>query len=98
MLGPGPSRTGERRPPVPVRVRYWAAARALAGVREEDVVAHTLAEALGETVQRHGDRFGAVVASCSFLVDDVPVGAADPASVPLVPGATVEVLPPFAGG
>jgi molybdopterin converting factor small subunit len=33
-----------------------------------------------------------------MLVGDRPVGAQDPALVPLVPGDVVELLPPFAGG
>jgi hypothetical protein len=35
---------------------------------------------------------------CSVLVGDRPVGAHDPDSVEVLPGETVELLPPFAGG
>jgi sulfur-carrier protein len=39
-----------------------------------------------------------VLGVCAALVDDRPVGTADPATVLVHPGATVEFLPPFAGG
>jgi molybdopterin converting factor small subunit len=39
-----------------------------------------------------------VLGVCSVLVGDRPVGSRDPATVRLVPGDTVEFLPPFAGG
>lgn len=83
-----------------VTVRYWAAARAAAGVAEERVVAGTLAELLTEIGRRHGgrDRFDDVIGICSILVGETPVGAKDPAQVPLPAGISVEFLPPFAGG
>jgi molybdopterin converting factor small subunit len=82
-------------------VRYWAAARAAAGVSEETVAAPvTLAELLDEVVARHADRprLKDVVAVCSVLVGDRPAGTSDPATVRVEPGDTVELLPPFAGG
>jgi len=83
-----------------VTVRYWAAARAAAGVTEEKVDAGTLGEALELLRVRHSDepRFARVLSVCSFVIDSEPVGARAPAGVPLVEGAEVEVLPPFAGG
>jgi len=83
-----------------VTVRYWAAARAAAGVDGEQVEAATLAEVLGEIGRRHHDRdgFDRVIAACSVLVGEVPVGALQPADVTLCPGDTIEFLPPFAGG
>ena len=83
-----------------VTVRYWAAARAAAGVAEEQVTATTLAEALGEIRSRHADRdrFAAVLDSCSILIDGVQARTTDPAAVRLPAGARVECLPPFAGG
>ena len=84
-----------------VLVRYWAAARAAAGVSEESVTAPlTLTELLYEVVARHPDRprLKDVVSVCSVLVGDRPVGTSDPATVVLRPGDTVELLPPFAGG
>jgi sulfur-carrier protein len=83
-----------------VTVRYWAAARAAAGVAEERVVADTLAEALQAVrAARLGDaRFIQVLSVCSYVVDGVPVGKRAHDSVLLNAGSEVEVLPPFAGG
>lgn len=85
-----------------ILVRYWAAAKAAAGVAEEEVPVSgptTLADLCAELVGRHpGTRLPDVIAVCSVLVGDRPVSAQDPASVLVEPGATVELLPPFAGG
>jgi molybdopterin converting factor small subunit len=86
-----------------VRLRYWAAARAAAGVTEDvlDVEGScTLADLKARVLDLHGSspRFAAVVDTCSVLVGDRPVASEDPASVLVAPGATVEFLPPFAGG
>ncbi|WP_020572758.1 MoaD/ThiS family protein [Parafrankia discariae] len=81
-----------------IMVRYWAAARDAAGVAQEELDAATLATALADVTERRGERLGAVLARCAFLVDDEPVGRRDPGSVTLREGAVVEVLPPFAGG
>src|SRR5687768_10950392 len=86
-----------------VTVRYWAAARAAAGV-ESDVVpldsGTTLADVLAAVRSLHTDRdgFSGVVAVCSVLVGDRPVGSSDPSGVQVSAGDTVELLPPFAGG
>lgn len=87
-------------PVTTVTVRYWAAARAAAGVESEQVAAATMAELIAAITSRHADRdrFADVIASCSALVDEVPVGRRDPAQVPLAPGQSIEFLPPFAGG
>lgn len=79
-------------------VRYWAAAKAAAGTTSDDVEAGTLAEALAELRDRHGERLTAVLAVCAFVVDGDPVGARDHAAVPLSGARLVDVLPPFAGG
>lgn len=83
-----------------VTVRYWAAARAAAGIAEEQVDATTLAELLDEISRRHRDRdrFEDVIDICSILVGETPVGAKDPSAVLLPRGVSVEFLPPFAGG
>lgn len=85
-----------------IRVRYWAAARAAAGVAEETVQTPeplTLAELRETVAARHaGTRFPDVVKICSVLVGDRPVSSEDPAAVVVRPGETVEFLPPFAGG
>ena len=86
-----------------VTVRYWAAARAAAGVDAEPVPVDegaTLADVLAEVRSRHGaqSRLADVLAVCSVLVGDRPVGSRAPEDVRLAAGDTVELLPPFAGG
>ncbi len=85
---------------VPLRttLRYWAGARAAAGVASEPTSATTLAEALLLARATRDDRFGQVLSVCSYVVDGDPVGARDHAQVQLADGALVDVLPPFAGG
>ena len=87
-----------------ITLRYWAAARAAAGVAEElvDVAGPvTLAALVDGAVARYGGpggRFAAVVATCSVLLGDRPVATEDPGAVLVEPGTAVEFLPPFAGG
>ena len=75
-------------------IRYWAAARAAAGTAEEPYDAVTLADVLAGAGAAHGPALVRVFAVASFLVDGVRADRADT----LVDGATIEVLPPFAGG
>lgn len=79
-------------------VRYWAAARAAAGVAAEQTSAGTLAEALLLARSVRDDRFSQVLEVCSYVVDGDPVGSRDHAEVRLRDGGLVDVLPPFAGG
>ncbi|WP_428934896.1 MoaD/ThiS family protein [Streptomyces sp. ACT015] len=81
-----------------VTVRYWAAAKAAAGVAEEPFDAVTLADALAAVRARHPGELTRVLRRCSFLIDGDPVGTRGHETVPLADGGTVEVLPPFAGG
>ena len=90
-------------PASPVTVHLWAAARAAAGeasVAVEVAGPVSVAWLREELVRRHpnGDRLASVLQVCSVLVGDQPVGTADPATVQVEPGGTVEFLPPFAGG
>ena len=78
-----------------VLVRYFAGARAAAGVAEEKVAAATLGALVEVLTARHGDRLGTVLAACSFLVDG---RNRRDRLAPLGPDAVVDVLPPFAGG
>ena len=86
-----------------VTLRYWASARAAAGT-DSDVLEVTGPVSLAELVERaraaHADssRFSDVLSCCSVMVGDRPVTTGDPDSVIVAPGATVEFLPPFAGG
>ena len=79
-------------------LRYWAGARAAAGTASEEVEAATLADALDQVRSGRDQRFTAVLAVCSFVVDGDPVGRRDPAAVRLAGAGLVDVLPPFAGG
>src|SRR3954452_5674047 len=92
-------------PPVvsPVTVRLWASARAAAGEAEILVAVPgpvSVAWLRDELVRRHpqGARLDPVLQVCSVLVGDRPLGKADPATVEVQPGWSVEFLPPFAGG
>ena len=81
-----------------VTVRYFAAARAAAGVETEDVgmPPGATVDILLKTVRAsHGDDLGRVLDRCSFLLDEIAVAHRD---LPLHDGALVDVLPPFAGG
>lgn len=53
-------------------------------------------DALRELAQRHGPELAKVLGSCSFLVDEVAVRSLTAQLPP--DGATLDVLPPFAGG
>ena len=79
-------------------LRFWAAAKAAAGVAEEDYDAATLGEALAAAQSAHGEELVRVIARSTFVVDGNPVGGRAHDSVVLTDGGTVEVLPPFAGG
>ncbi|MGA4841061.1 MoaD/ThiS family protein [Streptomyces sp. G45] len=79
-------------------IRYWAAAKAAAGVAEEPYAEATLADALTAARSRHPGELDRVLLRCSFLVDGDPVGTRAHETVRLAEGGTVEVLPPFAGG
>lgn len=80
-------------------VRYWAAAKAAAGIAEEPFEAHTLGDLVVEIMQKYENPdLSRVLGRSSFLVDGHPAGVRDPHAIELPEGATVEVLPPFAGG
>ena len=76
-------------------MRYFAGARAAAGVDMENRDAASLDELVGQIVADHGEKLERVLTACSFLVDGT--STRDRALV-LAPGAVVDVLPPFAGG
>jgi molybdopterin synthase sulfur carrier subunit len=77
-------------------VRYFAGARAAAGVAEEGIpTSSTLDELTRDLAERHGRRLAQVLGVASFLVDGVTW---HDRRAPLPVGATVDVLPPFAGG
>ncbi|MER7015543.1 MoaD/ThiS family protein [Saccharopolyspora sp. NPDC000359] len=83
---------------VSVQVRYFAGARAAAGVPEEAVrlaAPVTVSDVLAAVLELHDEGLAKVLPACSFLLDGVAVrdrGTGVPAQ------ATLDVLPPFAGG
>jgi len=76
-------------------VRYFAGARAAAGTPEEKIDAATLDTLVDTLAAAHGDRLASVLRSSSFLIDGL---VWHDRSAPLPVSATVDVLPPFAGG
>ncbi|WP_311355755.1 MoaD/ThiS family protein [Corynebacterium riegelii] len=77
-----------------MRIHYFAAARAAAGLAEEEVEAlPTLELLLADAALRH-PALQPILGRCTFLIDgqratpDTPLGSAE----------RVDVLPPFAGG
>lgn len=91
------------RPETQVTVRYWASARAAVGVPEEIVALPgpvTLDRLLAAILERHADvpGLGKVLRVCSVLVDGAQLRTQDPATAEVHDGASVEFLPPFAGG
>ena len=79
-----------------VTVRYFAGARAAVnGVSTEKAVAADLDELTQLLTDRYGERLGLVLKAASFLVDGL---TSHNHRAPLPDGATVDILPPFAGG
>jgi molybdopterin synthase sulfur carrier subunit len=78
-----------------ITVQYFAGARAAAGLASEAFAAGTLAEVLASAVDRHGPELERVLSASSYLIDGTNVR--DRATA-IPPGATVDILPPFAGG
>lgn len=82
---------------IKVNVRYFAAARAAAGV-EEETLAIFAGASVNDLVERLGARnpnLATVLQRCSFLCDGYAVrNRAERLST----NQTVDVLPPFAGG
>ena len=82
---------------IEVTVRFFAAARAAAG-NEVETIRLRPRTTLTELVAQLGARdqnLAKVLMRCSFLRDGVAVRDAD---VALTNAATIDVLPPFAGG
>ena len=80
--------------PAVVTVRYWAGARAAAGVDVETVSGVGTVAELVARIGAARPELRAVLAVASVLVD----GRAAVGEDPVAAGALVEVLPPFAGG
>ncbi len=81
-----------------VTVRYFAAARSAAGVEIEKVqvpAGSGVDTLLNAVCDLHGPELSQVLERCSFLLDEVAVRDR---TLSLGDGATLDVLPPFAGG
>jgi molybdopterin synthase sulfur carrier subunit len=77
-----------------VTVRYWAAARAAAGVEQDEVTGvATVGAALAAVTARRPD-LEPVAAVSTLLLD----GRAVDRGAAVAHGSVLEVLPPFAGG
>ena len=90
---PPASEAGGRAPSAVVTVRYWAAARSAAGVESERQSGDTVGAVVDAAVAAHPP-LAPVARAATFLVD----GRAAGRHTSVAAGATVEVLPPFAGG
>ena len=77
-----------------VLVRYFASLREKSGMESEEIVtnAMTVGELYGEVVRRH--QFTVSSQTMRFAIDDQMVTS----TAPLLDGAEVTFLPPFAGG
>jgi molybdopterin synthase sulfur carrier subunit len=81
-----------------ITVRYFAAARAAAGVEVEKIQvasSSTVADLLDVVRAEHGPELARVLARCSYLLDEVAVRDQ---SAPIAHATSLDVLPPFAGG
>lgn len=82
---------------VAVTVRYFAAARAAAGVDSETVLVPTGGSVtdLVEHLSGRDARLASVLSRCSYLRDGIAVRTP---TTRLQSGETIDILPPFAGG
>jgi len=79
-----------------VTVRYFAGARTAAGgISTEAIDAASVEQLVDVLTERHGERLAVVLKAASYLVDGL---ACHDRRAALRTGATVDVLPPFAGG
>ena len=77
-----------------VEIRYFAAARAAAGVSVERVDPAVLSQIL-KKICTNNAQLAHVIEQCSFLVDSVAVNDLE---MPIHAGSCIDVLPRFAGG
>jgi molybdopterin converting factor small subunit len=78
-----------------ITVRFFAGARAAAGTASASFEASSLDDLVETLTVRYGERLAVVLKAASFLVDGL---ACHDRRAVLPTGATVDVLPPFAGG
>lgn len=83
---------------ITVTLRYFAGAGAAAGIEAEHVTlpaGSTVANALTGAADSRGQALARVIAASSVLVDGIHQHTGEGQ---LTDGATIDVLPPFAGG
>jgi molybdopterin synthase sulfur carrier subunit len=78
-----------------VVVRYFAAARAAAGVSEDILEADTIHACLSMIEAMRGPELQRVMKACTLLVDGIQARNLDRQ---LLDPVEIDVLPPFAGG
>ncbi len=81
-----------------LNVRYFASARAAAGVGSETINVDdgtTVTDVLHVLTERHPGRFGAIAEASSLLLDGVVVRSPD---TQVATAFDLDILPPFAGG
>jgi sulfur-carrier protein len=81
-----------------VTIRYFAAARAAAGIETEPLElpdGATVEQTIAAIRDRHGAELSRVLDRCTFLLDEVAVRDRERLVPPM---STLDVLPPFAGG
>ncbi|CAB4792205.1 unannotated protein [freshwater metagenome] len=77
-----------------VTVRFYAAARKAAGISEIQLEPASAMQLLDRAVEAHPN-LAQVLPQCSFLLNEV---ALHDLRTQVLDGATLDVLPPFAGG
>ena len=77
-----------------VRVRLFASLREEAGASEVEATGKTVGEVADALSSRYGEKFAAVAAVSSFVVN----GERASLSTPVAEGDEVAVLPPVSGG
>ena len=77
-----------------VTVRFYAAARKAAGISELQLEPASAMQLLDKAVEAHPN-LAQVLPQCSFLLNEI---ALHDLSTEILDNATLDVLPPFAGG
>ena len=76
----------------------FAAAREAAGVREAEIDAESVGEALKVATERFGSSFERILTSCSVLRNGSAIAKSDAWSIATNPSDEIAILPPVSGG
>ncbi len=77
-----------------VKVRLFAALREAAGASEVEATGRSVGDVADELSARFGDRFAAIAAASSYVVNQERATRA----TPIAEGDEVAILPPVSGG